>query len=833
MATFRGESDAFGHPGIIPKWSHGDKDAVGTAYAASSRMWFTLWRGIVTELYYPTVDRAQTRDLQFLVTDGETFFHEERRHLDSRVERIEPSLGFHVRSADPEGRYLLEKRVITDPHLPCLLVRTRVTGPDEALLARLKLYALCAPHLDVGGRGNNAYVVESAGRQVLVANRNRVWLAMGATVPFSKCSCGYVGESDGWNDVNKHLGMQWQFDRALDGNVALTGEIALAQVAGSEFTLGVALGDGLHCALTTLFQGLGVPFEEQLERFKEQWARPARSRQPLEAQAGDGGKLYRSSVNVLLAHEDKTFQGALIASLSIPWGQTRHDEEAVGGYHLVWTRDMYHSATGLLAAGNRHTPLRALIYLATSQLPDGSFPQNFWVDGTPHWTGVQLDEVAFPVLLAHRLWREKALDGFDPWPMVRAGAAFLLRQGPVTQQERWEENGGYSPSTLAVTVAALVCAADFARDRNDATSADLLEQYADHLESSIERWTVTQSGTLLPGVGRHYVRINPATPGDPAPDAGVAPGVMVRLANQPPDLDPNVPACDLVDAGFLELVRFGLRWPDDPLIVDSLRVVDHVLKVDAPAGPCWRRYNRDGYGEDDEGRPYTGHGSGHAWPLLTSERAHYELAAAGDYRALMRAVEAFATPTGLLPEQVWDRPDLPQRHLCFGKPTGAAVPLLWAHAEYVKLLRSARDGVPFDRVPVVEQRYLGGRERCHLMRIWSFRCPVTSVPTGHVLRIQADAPFHLRWTGDGWATSNNTDSRPTPLGVHFFDLPVPRAQQAPLTFTFHWPEADKWEGRDFVVNVVPPAKQQEHRLDPQAAAPSGRRPAARSSAARR
>ena len=184
--------------------------------------------------------------------------------------------------------------------------------------------------------------------------------------------------------------------------------------------------------------------------------------------------------------------------------------DGLGGYHLVWVRDLVQAATALLAAGNRQTPLRSLIYLAINQLPDGGFPQNFWIDGRPYWKGIQLDEVAFPILLAHRLWREQA-----------------------TQEARWEEIWGYSPSTLAVSIAALICAANFARDRRDEETAALLEEHADFLESHIENWTVTNNGTLVPGILRHFVRINPAQVGDPLPNRGVDEAI-VTLKNRAP-----------------------------------------------------------------------------------------------------------------------------------------------------------------------------------------------------------------------------------------------------------------------------------------------------------
>ena len=320
-----------------------------------------------------------------------------------------------------------------------------------------------------------------------MAQKGSRWLAMGANVPFLRLSCGYVGASDGWTDL-QNLTMDWEFDRASDGNVALTGELDWA--GSEEFTLGVAFGNSEHRAVSNLLQSLGTPFDEHLARYQKQWDATTAHLRPLANTSCDSGNLYNSSYSLLLAHEDKSFAGALIASLAIPWGEAKSDSDQ-GGYHLVWTRDMVNSATALLAAGDVATPLRALIYLAVAQHPDGSFAQNFWVNGDAYWSGVQLDETAFPIMLAWRLRCEKGLAEFNPINLVRSGAGFLIRQGPVTQQERWEEASGYSPSTLASNIAALICAAAFLREGADEDAALFIEQYADYLESNIEDWTLT------------------------------------------------------------------------------------------------------------------------------------------------------------------------------------------------------------------------------------------------------------------------------------------------------------------------------------------------------
>jgi glucoamylase len=790
--------EAFGRPGIPPRWTSSSKSGVGTAYSTSSRVWFTISHGILNEIYFPTIDHPQTRDMQFLITDGETFFHEERVDLDNKSECIEPNaLGYRVTTSDRNGRYRLVKQIISDPHQPCVLIHAQVEG-DPDFLKKLRIYALLAPHLEVGGYGNSASRFRTAGQNVLVAWKAGKFLAMGANVGFNKTSCGFVGHSDGWQDLHKDFRLDWEFDKAEDGNVAVIGEINPAR--NREFTVGIAFGDSLHGAVTVLEQSLATPFAEHRVKFVEQWHRASSRMKKLDGVSGDRGTLYRNSRNLLLAHEDKTFAGALIASASIPWGNAKGDED-VGGYHLVWTRDMVNSALALLAGEDSKTPLRALVYLACCQQADGGFAQNFWIDGGAYWQGIQLDEVAFPILLAWHLWKRDALGDFDPHPMVRSAAAYLIRHGPATQQERWEENSGYSPSTLAVGIAALICAADFARSRGEHGDASFLQDYADFLESHIERWTVTTNGCLVPGIQRHYIRIHPAAIGDPSPDEDPNHGLLT-VHNRPPGTPWQFPAKDIVDAGFLELVRYGVRKPGDPLIEDSLRVVDAVLKVDTPFGPCWRRYNHDGYGTLPDGGPFEGFGQGRAWPLLTGERAHYEFAAGRDVRPLIRTIEQFAFRGRMLPEQVWDSPDLESASMYFGKPAGSAMPLMWAHAEYVKLLRSVTDGQVFDLIPIVAERYLNGRGRKDL-EVWKAVRQVKEVVAGQVLRIQAPEPFRLHRTNDGWATASDTSSTSTGIGIEFVDIAINDDQIGPVEFTFLWTSPDRWEGRNYEVRIKP------------------------------
>jgi glucoamylase len=797
------QGEAFGAPGLEPRWTSSTKDAVGTAYSGSSRVWFTCSHGILNEVYHPTIDRPQMRDMQFLITDGETFVHEEKRDLISKFEYIHPdSLGARYTNSDPEGRYRLTKEIITDPHRAVVLMHVRIEGHAE-LLPRLKVFALLAPHLDGGGAGNSARALDVAGHKMLMAWKGSSALAMGATCGFSRVSCGFVGESDGWRDLMEDFSMDWEFGSATNGNIALMGELKLGNCGPDgprEFVLAIGFGEGLHTAMQGAVSALVTPFERHRERFIEQWRRVP-SPEWLATCAGDGGKLMRTSHNVLLAHEDKTFSGAFVASASIPWGQTKGDDD-LGGYHLVWTRDMVQTATALLACKRVEAARRALVYLACTQQPDGGFAQNFWIDGTPYWRGVQLDEVAFPLILAWRLWKENALDRMDVFPFVERAAGFLVRHVPITNQERWEENAGYSPSTLAAVISGLICAAEMTRAHDSAEVATFLEEIADWIDKHLEDWTVTNHGVLHPEVKRHYMRIRP-------PECGEAYAheecgrEIIRMANQPPGARNTFEAREIIDGGFLELVRYGVRRADDPLIIDSLKVVDAVLKCDLPQGPAWLRYNHDGYGQTADCGPFEGWGQGRPWPLLTGERAHYELAAGNGFEALVRTYESFSTCGEMLPEQVWDEPERQDCGIKMGEPAGSAVPLVWAHAEYLKLLRSAGDGKVFDRIDPVYERYCepeGSRIRRHDLEIYNMRRPIQRMDAGNSLRILNERLFNVTWTDDGWKTVQVTSSRN--LGSAGFSADIkPRAGAIAVAWTLHYPEQDSWLGYNVRVKI--------------------------------
>lgn len=791
-------SVAFGAPGIEPRWTSSAKEGVGTAYHTSCRLWFTLSHGIVNEIYYPHVDQPNTRDFQFLITDGDTFCHEEKRDLNCLIEYPERDcVLYRLTNSERRGRYRLVKHLLTDPHRSVLLLHTRLEVLDESLRGKLRLYALLSPHIARCGAGNSGWCSEIGVAELLRAQREAVHLVMGCSSGFSRRSVGYVGASDGWQDLMGNFKMDWEFHRAEQGNIALTGEIALP--GNGEFTIAIACGNSYQSTAAELLQSLAEPFASHRQGYVRQWQRAViNPKFDFSNDTSDGGGMYRLSRCVLLAHEDKLFQGALVASMSIPWGETKGDDD-LGGYHLVWVRDLVQSATALLATGQTSTPLRALIWLAALQRKDGSFPQNCWIDGTAYWTGLQLDEVAAPILLAWRLHTNGVSLGlFNPHTLMMRAAAYLILRGPVTSQERWEENAGYSPSTLATVIAALVCASECAKEHHHETLAEFILTYADWLVAHLEEWTVATQGELVEGVPRHYIRINPAGPAAPDPHADPD-TAMIRIANN----GGVHPARNVVGGDFLHLVRFGIRRASDPIVRDSIEVIDRVIKRDLPQGPGWRRYNHDGYGQKDDGSAFDGEGVGRCWPILTGERGHYELAAGRDPKPFIAAMERFANQGGMISEQLWDGGDLPDGRMKRGNATGAAMPLCWSHAEYVCLVRSRHDGVCFDRVEPAFQRYVVNPVRSR-HEIWSLRHPLRRVVRGKVLRIILAAKATIIWSADSWQHTNALDTaHEGELDLWFADFPT---QDWPVgavfAFTCFWNHDQRWQGHNWQVSVL-------------------------------
>jgi glucoamylase len=724
---------------MLPEyWASGIKQAFGTSYEAYdakgsysaqsptapiSKVWFTVAQGILTEVYWPLLDRPQIRDLQFLVTDGRSFFWEERRDGISDVQWVETGVpAFRVTTRDVSGLFRLEKTIFTDPDLQAVRMKVKFLPNQPGL----KLYVLYNP--TAGGTPMSNHALSGASSLApgsgLFAWDGDQAQALVASVPLEATSVSFSGGFDLYQDLSRDYSMDFKFTEAHDGNVVAGAEIDYS--GSGEFELALGFGSTIGRAHQTALSSLQESFETALERFSAQWRGYQSKLLDLAPQSLDGGKRFRASTAMLKSMEDKSFAGAVVASPSIPWGihqvdWTRNGDplwKKVGGYHLIWPRDLYQMATTWLAVGDFASARAAFDRLRTAQLTDrdgfweygfrrrsrdGSFMQNFWIDGSPYWQGLQMDETAFPVILTYRLWKAGEVSLADTWDMVRRAADFLTDYGPWTGQERWEENFGASPATIASEIAALYCASEIAHAQGDDQRAQRYLKTADAWSSkpgdNLETWTFTQSGAL--GNGSYFIRMEAASRVDqfwnPNDNA------TITIANGGPTLREK----DVLDGGFLELVRLGVRDALDPSIVETIPEYDSNLRVIVPGrGPSYYRYTADRYNYD-EGSGRQTHGM--LWPLLTGERGHYQLAVAAANHAskaerdrailpFIAAMEAFATPSLMIPEQVWDKGP------AAGQPTGAATPLGWSHAEYIKLLRSRKEGQVFDILPVVLER---------------------------------------------------------------------------------------------------------------------------------
>ena len=790
-----------GWPGIPARWTSSAKTGIGTALSDKSQVWFTLSHGILNEVYYPRPDNAAIRDMGLIITDGSDFFSEEKRDTTSTVQWLaEGAPAYRLINTCKNNLYRIEKEVVADPHRNTILQKISFV-PLGGTLESYQLHVLLAPHLGNQGGGNTAWVGTFDEVPLLFAQQGENTLALACSASWLKRSAGFVGTSDGWLELKTYKEMIQEYTRAENGNTALLGRIDLVGSDGN-FVLALGFGKDTESAARNAIDSIREGFDTAKKDYIAGWHDWVKSHASLRNGIFRPDHLSQISLAVLRTHESKSSPGAFIASLALPWGFSKGDKDK-GGYHLVWTRDMVETAGGLLAAHAHSDTRRALDYLRSTQQPDGHWPQNMWIDGTPYWNGLQMDETALPILLLNLAYREKALDleaVHQFWPMMRAAAAYVARNGPVSAQDRWEEDPGYSSFTLGAEIASLLAAADMAELNNEKSTAVYLREVADTWNGCIEQWTYVSDTdwSRKHEVAGYYVRTAPVKKGE----SGSLLMNPVHVKNVSSDESTRL-AIHLISPDALALVRFGLRAADDPRIRDTIKIIDDLLKIETPGGPTWHRYNDDGYGEHADGAPFDGTGIGRGWPLLTGERGHYELMAGREEKAkeLKAAMQYFSNEGGLISEQVWDQPDIPARELYFGRPSGSAMPLVWAHAEYLKLQRSLLDGQVFDLPPQTVDRYIKQNTKS-MLALWRFNHKTRKMESGKILRIESLTEAVIHWSDDDWQTTSDAKTVDTKLGIHYADLPtmgLPKGGS--VQFTFYWPEAGCWEGVNFIVRV--------------------------------
>lgn len=780
--------DAPGAPGIPPTWTSSSKDVVGCSLGPA-RLWFTVGYGIINEVYWPRIDIPQIRDLGFIVADDKGFWVEVKRIGHYQLRSVAPGVpAYEITHTHP--RFILRLRIAPDPLRDVLAIECRLEADDPGL----RPYVLLAPHLGATGYGNRAVVAEHRGRRFLSAERSPFAMALAAVDErqqdaIMRASAGYVGASDGWQDFARNGSMTWDHPAAGPGNVALLAELPRFSV----LALGFASSQG--AAATLAVSSLMQPFDRVLEAQISDWsawhrscgeccARPVDVPESLQEQ-------FVTSTTVLRTHLDKTYPGAMVASLSVPWGDSGNER---GGYHLVWPRDLVECATALLAFGGAAEARNTLRYLIATQNVEGHWQQNQWLGGEPYWHGVQLDEAAYPVLLAALLADRDALGGIEPQDMIRRALGYIARLGPSTDQDRWEENSGLNAFTLATCIAALVAGGSLLEE----TARHWATTLADFWNARLDRWMAAYGTEMAKtcGVAGYYVRTSPASV--ISEDRGAL-DEIVPIRNRSDGV--RMRASEQISTDFLRLVRFGLRNPADPLVLDTLKLVDRLLKVETPSGAVWHRYNGDGYGEYDDGRPYDGAGKGRPWPLLAGERGHYAVSAGEDPLPMLATIAASASPGGMIPEQVWDASPIPERRLYPGRPTGSAMPLAWAHAEFIKLAVSRNHGCPVDRPEAVWKRY-AGEKKPSTFAFWWPHAQIRSIDAGCRLAVALPRAGVVHWGFDGWHDVKDAEALDTGLGFWVAELDsVSLKEGQSIDFTIRWQE-DGWTGADYRIEIT-------------------------------
>jgi glucoamylase len=680
-----------GAPGTASTWALGDKDGFGTARGTSSKVWYTLRDGKLTDVYYPRIDTPSIRDSQFVVV-GKGFTDREDTDARHTVRLVDSrSLTYRITTTAKSGKWRLVKTFVTDPARSTVLQQVRFTSLTGK---RYKLFLLHDPALTMTGNDDRG---RTGSRHSLLSWDGSTSSAVVTKPAMTKTSSGYLGVSDGWTDLRSDHHMNWTYDATQPGNVVQTGRIPVNGVRTHAFTVAIGFGKSMTAAVSTARRSLRRGFPSARTAYDAGWHRYLAKMRKVPASAKAWRTEWNVSAMVLAASEDKTVRGGFVAAPGRPWAWANQLQN-IAVYHAVWSRDLYQIATGLLAVGDKAAANRALSFLwNVQQKPDGSFPQNSRLDGTEVFDNLQLDEVAFPIVLAHELGRTGAGD----WSHVKQAADFIVANGPSTPQERWENAGGYSPATIAAEIAGLVTAADIAKKNGDAASASTYLAKADEWQHAVQGWTATTNGGYDPKP--YYLRVTKN--GDPDT------GTLMQVSDGGPNIDQRL----VVDPSFLDLVRLGVKPAKDPVIRTSIAVVDAKLSYTTKNGRFWHRASFDGYGEQKNGGqwepsdPGSGKTIGRGWPLLGGERGEYALVRGKPKVAVaMLAAMALASDnqSHLMSEQVWDKTaPAPSRRAVPGEPTLSAAPLAWTHAQFLRLARSIDRGSPFETPQVVACRY--------------------------------------------------------------------------------------------------------------------------------
>lgn len=680
-----------GQPGNDAHWPTAAKQGFGAANTTRSKVWFTLADGVMTEVYYPTLDVPNVQTLQLIVVAAGGKVETESEDTNHSIQVLDNarSLSYRQENRAKSGAYTITKTYLTDPERSSVFVDVNFRWNAAGECGRA-LYLYYDPSLNNSGMHDSGWI---DGAWLVAADADKASALTVLNEGFDQETNGYLGTSDGLSQL-RHNGSITRYPHADNGNIVQVARLrsrSLKSNSNMHFTVVLGFGRSSAEAVSNGQASIRKGFEAVRTEYQQGWHAYVATLPTVESKYQ---RQFNMAAMVLKASEDKTYRGGFIASPSIPWGGGPNaNEPTVSGYHAVWARDLYQVATAFQAMGDWASARRALDYLfRVQQKADGSFPQNSRADGRSIGGGLQMDQLAFPLILAYQLGRNDRVT----WRKhIKPAADFIIKRGPATGQDRWEEKSGYSPATIAAEIAGLVCAARIAQIQGDPHSARAYLQNADEWARNVERWTATNTGRY--GDGRYYLRI---TENDNPND-----GAKIEINSGGGTYDER----EIVDAGFLELVRLGIKSADDPLVRKSLEVVDKLIKEETPGGAAWYRYNHDAYGERDDGRSYDGRtGKGRLWTLLTGERGEYELAR-GDRRAAAKYLDAmmtFANEGMMIPEQIWDRNDAEEYDLRWGAGTGSATPLAWSMAQFIRLAMNLKAGRNLETPRLVAVRYV-------------------------------------------------------------------------------------------------------------------------------
>ncbi|ACU75984.1 Glucodextranase N [Catenulispora acidiphila DSM 44928] len=681
---------ASGGPGTASFWNEtSGVQGFATALSPSSKVWYTLGNGGLENVFYPQTDNPDTYGLQYYVTDGSSFTDGEATNTKHAIALADPaSLTFTQTNTAASGKYAITKTYVADPARSVILVKTTFTNNGST---PLYLYADYLPQLNNQGMGNIGST--DAGGD-LVASNGPMASALAASTPFSSASTGYVGTASSGTAqlaTGHTLGTVYS-GVSSSGHIDQTAQIPVAASGSTTFTLALGFDTTSAAAVSDVSASLSSGFAAVQSSFQAGWHTWMSGLTTAPASVANNAGLltqYETSLMEVKADEDKNYVGAFVAAPVTPWGSTVSADGGGGhGYHLVWTRDEYQMASALLAAGDKQDASDALTYLENyEETSSGQVKQNTWLNGNAMWGGNQQDEEADPIILAYQLGRTGSAD----FAKIKLLASFIAANGPTTGQERWEENGGYSPATIASEIAGLVCASNIATANGDSADAAAWLAKAQSWAGSVAGWTYTTSGPY--GSGSYFLRLTP----DGQPNSGAS----IGLANGGGNHDDRT----VVDQSFLDLVRLGVMPATASQVTNSLAVDDAQIGVNTPEGQIDHRYDFDGYGETSSGADYTGAGTGNPWPVLTGERGEYDVAA-GNLTGAQSALTtmAGAASDGQISEQVWAGTN-GTGGFSLGRPDNSANPLMWAMAQYVRLAMDISAGQNLDTPTVVCQTF--------------------------------------------------------------------------------------------------------------------------------